>query len=124
MNGLVEATQIISIIVFLGTTVGFFIKIGEYKSIINTKLTMLEKNIDDLKDELKETNEEMDKRFKDAQSDIDNRFKDTKDDIDKLKTETTFVTSRLETLLIEVKTKLELLMQFQGVTNQNAKPKN
>lgn len=113
MNGLVEATQIISIIVFLGTTVGFFIKIGEYKSIINTKLTMLEKDIDGLKGELKETKDE-----------IDSRFKDTKGDIDKLKTETTFVTSRLETLLIEVKTKLELLMQFQGMNNQNAKPKN
>ena len=113
MEGLVEATQIISIIVFLGTTIGFFIKIGEYKSIINTKLLMLEKALEDLKLELKETKEE-----------IENKYNDTKEDINKLKTETTFVTSRLETLLIEVKTKLELLMQFQGMTNQNAKPKN
>ena len=30
MEGLVEATQIISIIVFLGTTIGFFIKIGAF----------------------------------------------------------------------------------------------
>lgn len=112
MNGLVEATQIISIIVFLGTTIGFFIKIGEYKSIINTKLSMLEKDIEDLKKELKDTQEEIDKRYE-----------DTKSDINKLKTETTFVTSRLETLLIEVKTKLELLMQFQGMTNSNAKSK-
>ena len=92
-----QVIQIISIVIFLSTAIGFFIKIGEYKSIINTRLSVVEEDIKDLKQEQKEI----------------------KDNLDKIENKTNQVTSKLETLLIEVKTKIELLMQFQGIITDN-----
>lgn len=100
MGNLEQIIQIISIIAFIGTTFAFFVKIGEYKTVINTKIEELEKDIVELKD----TKESL------------------KHEIDKLKNETNSTINRIETLLIKVETKIELFMQMQGY-GDNGKPK-
>ena len=94
-----QVIQIISIIVFISTAIGFFIKIGEYKSIINTRLEVVEDDIQELKQEQKEI----------------------KNNLEKIESKTNQVTSNLETLLIEVKTKIEFLMQYQGILTEHDK---
>lgn len=98
MQSLEQLIQIFSIVVFLATAIGFFVKIGEYKSVINAKMASIEIDMQELKDE----------------------YKTLKNDISKLKNDTNTTVVRIETLLIEVKTKLELLMQFSGL-NTDAK---
>ena len=92
MENLEQILQIISIIAFIAAAIKFFVTIGEYKTIINTKIETIQKDIEELKN---------------ANTNLEN-------DVEKLKTETSVSITRMESLLIEVKTKLELLIQFAG----------
>ena len=100
MGTLEQIIQVISIIVFISTAITFFVKVGEYKSVINTKIEELEKDIKELKD----TNAGL------------------KKEIEKLKNDTNNTINRIETLLIRVETKMELFMQMQGY-GENGKSK-
>ena len=93
MENLEQILQIVSIIAFIASAIKFFVTIGEYKTLINTKIESIQKDIV----ELKRANADLEK------------------DVEKLKTDTSVSIARMETLLVEVKTKLELLMQFAGM---------
>ena len=97
-----QIIQITVIITFIASIVCFFVKLGEYKSLINTDIQALKDDVKELKD------------------DVD----DTKAELEKIKSDTTQVTSKLETLLIEVKTKVELLVQCSGVFDKHERPKS
>lgn len=97
-----QVIQITVIITFIASIVCFFVKLGEYKSLINT-------DIQALKEDVKEIKSEVD---------------DTKHEIEKIKRDTTQVTSNLEALLIEVKTKVELLVQCSGIFEKHERPKS
>lgn len=92
-----QILQIISIIAFLGASVKFFITIGEYKTIINTKIEAIEKAIKKLEDEDKLIHTE----------------------VEKIQKESSQNSSRFEAILIEVKTKLELLISMTGMFKTN-----
>ena len=96
-----QIIQIISIVIFLSTAIGFFIKIGEYKSIINTRLAVVEEDIKELKQGQKEFQL----------------------NLDKIENKNNSVTTKLETLLIEVKTKVELLVSYSGLVGHDERPK-
>lgn len=95
MDYLGQILQIITIIAFVGTAIKFFVTIGEYKAIINTKIESIERELKELK----------------------NDYEKLESQVSQLKTETNGSISRMETLLIEVKTKLELLMQMSGMSD-------
>lgn len=97
-----QVIQITVIITFIASIVCFFVKLGEYKSLINTDIKTLQEDVKDLKSDAK----------------------DTKKELEKIKRDTTAVTSNLETLLIEVKTKVELLVQCSGILEGHERPKN
>lgn len=96
-----QIIQIITILTFVGAIIAFFIKIGEFKTLINNDIQNLKKDVEELKVSDKEKT----------------------DKISKLEYDMNEETSGLKTLLIEVKTKLELLIQFSGMMN-NDKFKN
>lgn len=93
MENLEQILQIISIIAFVAAAIKFFVTIGEYKTIINSKIEVIQQDIL----ELKKANADLEK------------------DIDKLKNDTNTSISRMEALLIEVKTRLDLIVQFTGI---------
>ena len=94
MENLGQILQITTLIAFVGTAIKFFVTIGEYKAIINTKIEGIEKELKGLKKE----NEKLEQ------------------EVSQLKADTNGSISRMEALLIEVKTKLELLMQMSGMS--------
>lgn len=94
-----QTIQIISIITFVISTIAFFIKLGQYKTVIDTKIAALNEDTIENKQELK----------------------NLKKEFNELKTNNAQTTSRLETLLIEVKTKLEVIMQLSGLFNKDEK---
>ena len=96
-SSLEQFIQITVILTFIFSIVCFFIKLGEYKTLINTDIDTLKKDVEELKI---------------AKNEMSDKVKE-------IETKTTLATSRLETLLIEVKVKLEMLMQFQGMPNSN-----
>lgn len=77
---------------FLGTSIKFFMTIGEYKALINAKIDSIEKDIEELKAENKTLEKE----------------------VAQLKNDTQTSVARMESLLIEVKTKLEFYIQLKG----------
>ena len=97
-----QIIQIIVIITFIGSTIAFFVKLGEYKSIINTDIESVKKEIGKIN------------------SDIKNFEKD----LEEIKTKTNETTSKLETVLVEIKTKLELFMQYSGMFDGHKNNKN
>lgn len=97
-----QVIQITVIITFIASIICFFVKLGEYKSLINTDIKALQEDVKDLKSDAK----------------------DTKEELDKIKRDTTQITSSLEALLIEVKTKVELLVQYSGMFDGHERPKN
>lgn len=97
-----QIIQITVIITFIASIVCFFVKLGEYKTLINTDIQSLKEDVKELKNEVDETKEEL----------------------NKIKRDTTQVTSKLETLLIEVKTKVELLVQYSGILEGHERPKS
>lgn len=90
-----QVIQITSIITFISMAVIFFVKIGEYKSLINNKIEVLENDVNECK----------------------NDIKDLQHKIENLETNN----SQFMSLLIEVKTKLELLIQATGFFKNNEK---
>lgn len=88
-----QIIQITVIVTFIASIVVFFVKLGEYKSLINTNIRDVQTDIKDLQHEIDEIKEE----------------------IDKIKDDTNKITKNLETLLIEVKTKVDLLIQGSGI---------
>lgn len=94
-----QTIQIISIITFVISTIAFFIKLGQYKTVIDTKIATLNEDTLENKQEIK----------------------NLKQEFNELKTNNAQTTSRLEALLIEVKTKLEVLMQLSGLFNKDEK---
>ena len=90
-----QAVQITVIITFITSTIVFFIKLGEYKSIINSDIETLKKDVDELKKNIEEM----------------------EDELKNMKSETNKITSNLEAMLIEIRTKLELLIQYSGMFN-------
>lgn len=95
-----QTIQVISIITFVISTIAFFIKLGQYKTVIDTKIATLNEDTLENKQEIK----------------------NLKQEFNELKTNNAQTTSRLEALLIEVKTKLEVLMQLSGLFNKDEKP--
>lgn len=93
--------QILTILSFVGVSIKFFMTLGEYKAIINTKLDDMEKDIDELK-----------KENKNLQQEIGN-----------LKSNTDGAIHRVEALLIKVETKMEILMSYSGI-GKDGKSKN
>jgi len=90
-----QAVQITVIITFIVSTVVFFIKLGEYKSIINSDIETLKRDVENLKKDVEKV----------------------EDDLENIQLETNKVTSNLESMLIEIRTKLELLIQYSGMFN-------
>lgn len=88
-----QVIQIATILTFIASAIIFFVKIGEYKSLINNEIASL-------KDDVRECKEDI---------------KDLEHEIESVKTNNT----QLMTLLIEVKTKLELLMTANGILKSN-----
>ena len=93
-----QIIQITSIITFIACAVVFFVKIGEYKSLINNKIEALEDDVKECKDDIKNLEHE----------------------IETIKGNNTQVMS----LLIEVKTKLELVIATTGILKSNEKSKD
>ena len=92
-----QVIQITAIITFMASAVIFFVKIGEYKSLINNEIKVL-------KDD----------------------FKDCKKDIEKLENKVEAVennNNHMTSLLIEVKTKLEYFMTVSGIFKSNENKK-
>lgn len=88
-----QVIQITSIITFASMAIIFFVKIGEYKSLINNEIKVL-------KDD----------------------FKECKRDIEKLENKVEAVennNNHMTSLLIEVKTKLEYFMTVSGILKTN-----
>ena len=90
-----QIIQVTVIVTFIASIICFFIKLGEYKSLINTDIKTVQEDVKSLQTEVKEIKEE----------------------VDKIKEDTNKVTTNLETLLIEVKTKVDLLIQCSGIFN-------
>jgi len=90
-----QIIQITVILTFIASIVCFFVKLGEYKSLINTDIKSVQNDVKELQHEIEEIKEE----------------------VNKIKDETNQVTKNLETLLIEVKTKVDLLIQGSGIFN-------
>ena len=97
-----QVIQLITILTFVGAIIAFFVKIGEFKTLINNDILNLKKDVDELKVSDKEKT----------------------DKISKLESETQKTTSRLETLLIEVKTRIEFFMQMSGFLNSSKQDGN
>lgn len=87
--------QIISIIVFLGGGITFFFKTGEYKTSVDSKLSILEKETVENKKAIEELRK----------------------DFSNMKNENSKVITSLNNNLIEIKTKLESLIQYSGIFN-------
>lgn len=90
-----QIIQITVILTFIASIVCFFIKLGEYKSLVNTDIKTVQEDLKTLQDEVK----------------------DMKDEVDKIKEDTNKVTSNLEALLIELRTKVDFLIQGSGIFN-------
>lgn len=88
-----QVLQIISIMAFFWGAVKFFVTIGEYKTIINTKIEAIEKAIKKLESEDELIHSE----------------------VEKIQKETILNSKHFEAILIEVKTKLELLISMTGM---------
>ena len=88
-----QVIQITAIITFVSSALIFFVKIGEYKSLINNEIKVLKEE-----------------------------FKDCKKDIEKLENKIETLESNnnnVTSLLIEVKTKLEYFMAVSGIFKNN-----
>ena len=92
-----DVIQIISILAFLGCAVKFFVQTGQYKAIIEVKMSAYEKDIQELKT-------------------VDSELKK---EIEDLKQKTNNTTSRLEALMVKIETKLDMLMKFNGVHQED-----
>jgi len=90
-----QIIQITAIITFLASAIIFFVKIGEYKSLINNKIDVLENDVNECKNDIKELQHK----------------------IESLETNN----NQFMSLLIEVKTKLELLIQATGFFKTHGK---
>ena len=90
-----QIIQITAIITFIASAIIFFVKIGEYKSLINNKIEVLEDDVKECK--------------------ID--IKDLEHEIELIKGNN----SQVMSLLIEVKTKLELVIATTGILKTNEK---
>ena len=88
-----QIIQITAIITFLASAIIFFVKIGEYKSLINNEIEVLKDDVKDCKEDIKN---------------LENEIKGIKNN-----------NNEITTLLIEVKTKLELLMAATGLFKNN-----
>jgi len=88
-----QIIQITAIITFLASAIVFFIKIGEYKSLINNKIDVLENDVNECQNDIKELQHK----------------------IESLEANN----SQFMSLLIEVKTKLELLISATGFFKNN-----
>lgn len=97
MEKLVEITQIISIVAFVGCAIKFFVQTGQYKAIIEVKMSDLESDIKELKEEVKTQ----------------------KKDIEDLRQNTNNTTSRLEALMIEIRTRLDVFIKFTGMGKED-----
>jgi hypothetical protein len=95
--GLEQVIQIISILTFLGTSIVFFIKLGELKTSYAKDIEQLQHDVLDLQEENKEIKKE----------------------VEDIKQATNQSVLEVKTLLIEVKTKIELLMQITGLFNKH-----
>lgn len=89
--------QLISVLAFLSCAVKFFVQTGQYKAIIEVKMSAYEKDIQELKT-------------------VDSGLKK---EIEDLKQKTNNTTSRLESLMVKIETKLDMLMKFNGVGQEN-----
>lgn len=90
-----QIIQITVLITFISSAIIFFVKIGEYKSLINNKINVLDDDLDECKSDIKELQHK----------------------IENLETNN----SQSMTLLIEVKTKLEFLIQAAEIFKDNGK---
>ena len=93
MNNLEQIIQITAIVTFIASAIVFFVKIGEYKSLVNNEIEIL-------KDDVKECKEDI---------------KNLESEINSIKNNNNQITS----LLVEVKTKLELLIATSGMFKNN-----
>lgn len=91
-----DIIQIFSILAFLGCAVKFFVQTGQYKAIIEVKMSACEKQIQELKT---------------ADTEL-------KKEIEDLKQKTNNTTSRLEALMVKIETKLDMLMKFNNGVHQ------
>lgn len=92
-----QIIQITSIITFVSMAIIFFVKIGEYKSLINNEIKVL-------KDDVKECKEDI--------RDLEHKIEAVESN-----------NNQIMSLLIEVKTKLELLMATSGLLKNNENSK-
>lgn len=92
-----QVIQITAIITFIASAVVFFVKIGEYKSLINNEIKVL-------KDDMQECKKDIEK--------LENK-------IEAVESNNNHMTS----LLIEVKTKLEYFMAMSGIFKNNDESK-
>lgn len=90
-----QIIQITVLITFISSAIIFFVKIGEYKSLINNKINVLDDDLDECKSDIKELQHK----------------------IENLETNN----SQFMSLLIEVKTKLEFLIQATEIFKDNGK---
>lgn len=97
MEKLVEITQIISIVAFVGCAIKFFVQTGQYKAIIEVKMAELENDIKELKEDVK----------------------NQKKEIEDLRQNTNNTTSRLEALMIEIRTRLDVFIKFTGMSKED-----
>lgn len=92
-NSLEQVIQITVLITFIASIICFFVKLGEYKGLINNDILTLKKDVEENKVGIKELHT----------------------DFEKLKNESNQNTTRFESLLMEVKVKLDVLMNVTGI---------
>lgn len=83
--------HILGIIGFIGGLIALFVKAGEYKSSLNSKIDAQAVEIQNIKDDLKKVKDDVEKSEKNI--------------------------ANFEAMLIEIKTKLEILLQYSGIFN-------
>lgn len=97
MSSLEQIIQITAIITFIASAVVFFVKIGEYKSLINNEIKVL-------KDDMQECKRDIEK--------LENKIEAVENN-----------NNHMTSLLIEVKTKLEYFMVISGIPKPDDKSK-
>lgn len=87
-----QIIQITVILTFIASIICFFIKLGEYKSLINTDIKTVKEDVKNLEVEVKEITNE----------------------VEKIKENTNKITNNLEALLIKLETKVDFIIQCSG----------
>ena len=92
-----QVIQITAIVTFVASAIVFFMKIGEYKSLINNEIKSLKNDVEDCKRDIEK---------------LENKIETVENN-----------NNHITSLLIEVKTKLEYFMTVSEIFKNNDKPK-